>query len=70
QWELEKRHRNVYGNHMTVEQKYTIDLAPALKRLNDKQAQREAMRVIEATEKPLELTKLSKSEQSTMKLKK
>ncbi|RPD37800.1 hypothetical protein C0030_000470 [Candidatus Liberibacter solanacearum] len=67
QWELEKRHRNVYGNHMTVEQKHTIDLAPALKRLNDKQAQREAMRVIEATEKPLKLTKGSVASQSITK---
>ncbi|WP_407041940.1 terminase small subunit-like protein, partial [Candidatus Liberibacter solanacearum] len=67
QWELEKRHRHLYGNHVTVEKKHTIDLAPILKRLNDKQAQREAMRVIEDTKKPLELTKLSNVEQYTMK---
>ncbi|MDI1494649.1 MAG: hypothetical protein PUN43_05415 [Candidatus Liberibacter asiaticus] len=26
QWELEKRHRHVYGTHVSVDQKYTIDL--------------------------------------------
>ncbi|ADR51942.1 hypothetical protein CKC_00955 [Candidatus Liberibacter solanacearum CLso-ZC1] len=73
QWELEKRYRNVYGNHMTVEQKHTIDLKPVLAKIEERrkhQQANKAMRVIEATEKPLECRKLSKDEQSTMKLKK
>ncbi|WP_244611769.1 hypothetical protein, partial [Candidatus Liberibacter asiaticus] len=32
-WELEKRHRHVYGNHVSVEQKHTIDLKPLMDRV-------------------------------------
>ncbi|KJZ81575.1 hypothetical protein AP064_05625 [Candidatus Liberibacter solanacearum] len=70
QWELEKRHRNVYGNHVTVENKHTIDLKPVLAKIEERRRRQQAnkaMRVIEATEKPLELTKLSKDEQSIVK---
>ncbi|KJZ82516.1 hypothetical protein AP064_05095 [Candidatus Liberibacter solanacearum] len=73
QWELEKRHRNVYGNHVTVENKHTIDLKPVLAKIEERrkhQQANKAMRVIEATEKPLELTKLSKAKQSVGKRKK
>lgn len=34
-WALEKLHRQKYGNHMTVEQKHTIDLNPLLDRVRE-----------------------------------
>ncbi|WP_407041749.1 terminase small subunit-like protein, partial [Candidatus Liberibacter solanacearum] len=56
QWELEKRHRNVYGNHMTVEQKHTIDLKPLLDRVRES-IRDKGLKPVEAihksTEKPL-----------------
>ncbi|ADR52904.1 hypothetical protein CKC_05795 [Candidatus Liberibacter solanacearum CLso-ZC1] len=72
-WLAERLNRQIYGNHMTVEQKHTIDLKPVLAKIEERrkhQQANKAMRVLEATEKPLELTKLSKAKQSTMKLKK
>ncbi|MBY7649729.1 MAG: hypothetical protein DBO98_04485 [Candidatus Liberibacter europaeus] len=53
-WELEKRHPKQYGNHVTVTQNHMIDLAPAIKHLNDRQAQREAMKLIKSHHKSIE----------------
>lgn len=58
-WTLEKRHRNVYGNHVTVEQKHTIDLKPAIQRLKQGLDDCKVIKTVEnnhkSTEKPLEL---------------
>ncbi|XCE72740.1 hypothetical protein Q7M59_05465 (plasmid) [Candidatus Liberibacter asiaticus] len=63
QWELEKRYRNVYGNHVSVEQKHTIDLKPLMDRVQHS-IQSKGLKPVKAldkqTEKPLELPKLTK----------
>ncbi|MEG8099533.1 hypothetical protein, partial [Candidatus Liberibacter brunswickensis] len=52
QWELEKRHRSIYGNHVSIEHKHTIDLKPILDKVDERIRTRRLKTVQDASNQP------------------
>ncbi|MBY7649781.1 MAG: hypothetical protein DBO98_04770 [Candidatus Liberibacter europaeus] len=69
-WTLEKRHRNVYGTQVKIEQSHTIDLKPLLNQVQ-KSIETKGLKPVnvisKSTETPLESSNNNLIEHSTIK---